>query len=970
MKAIVQSLKVFSLLFVTAFFVGCNDDDGVELPTLVASFTHTIDQDTGKVTFINTSENADTYSWDFGDGTSSNLVNPMKFYPGGVYTVTLTASNAAGATDTFEDVITIFSIASVPFNFDNATTIYNPSVFNGASFAIVDNPAPGGSNNVASQVGAITNSGNAFEGLIFSLGQPVDLSMDMTILIDVWSDQAVPVLLKLEQGTGPDTEVVANHTGSGWEQLIFTFNSTDSFSGLTLFIDGPGNTSGTFYIDNITQSVTIDTTPPVITLNGDATVTLTAGESFTDPGATANDNFDGDISGNIVVGGDTVDTDTPGTYVITYNVMDATGNVATEVIRTVIVEPCSDTNNLEFPIDFDCPTIDYAAKIVGNVSFEVIDNPEMSGINAMDTKVGRIVNVGANWENAFFNLDTPLDFSMDKGIRFKMFSTVAVPVLLKFEDGTEAPVEVSADHTGSGWEELTFEFTSSASYNDMVIFVDGPGTTAGTFYVDDLEQYAPDTGGGGGNESPYCNTSVFHLGIPAEVASEVLVSIFNVDATTMRIEVKSANDDPVDALVLPAGDFNPIPGISMAPADVGDGVWAAEFFYPAGAPTNAELYFLWSKVSFGGNWQFGGPGADLISVPFDATCDTSGGGGGGGGSEDTLILDFENNLAGVTTAEFETSGMLIANPVSGGINTSPNVYQAAWTNGNQWWGGVGFTFADGVLDQSVTTYKVKFYSTVAPTNVLFQVEVDGTNAPVGQVQEITTANEWVELEFTLSGVPAGVNRILVRPDVGDQTGTKPNTGTLYIDDIFSTAGSGGGGGGGGGTGGGGCTGDLVPAASLPVDFEGCETFPAELNFGSGLTSELADNPSTTGNSSSFALKVDKPAGSDFFAGVQNNFASNFPDLTMNSFRMKIYSTKANTTFRFEVAQDDPGVGNPPPAFVTVADANTWTEVNFSFTSIPAPTSYFRLVIKPDNDEMDSAITEGGTYYFDDIELIN
>lgn len=80
-----------------------------------------------------------------------------------------------------------------------------------------------------------------------------------------------------------------------------------------------------------------DTTPPVITLIGDASVNLTRGASWTDPGATASDDQDGDISGNIIVGGDTVDTNTVGTYIITYNVSDATGNPAVQKSRTVIV---------------------------------------------------------------------------------------------------------------------------------------------------------------------------------------------------------------------------------------------------------------------------------------------------------------------------------------------------------------------------------------------------------------------------------------------------------------------------------------------------------------------------------------------------------------------------------------------------------------------------------------------------------
>ena len=80
-----------------------------------------------------------------------------------------------------------------------------------------------------------------------------------------------------------------------------------------------------------------DTTAPVITLLGDDPVDLYVGDSYTDAGATALDDVDGDITDHIVVGGDTVDTNTKGTYVITYNVSDTAGNQADEVTRTVNV---------------------------------------------------------------------------------------------------------------------------------------------------------------------------------------------------------------------------------------------------------------------------------------------------------------------------------------------------------------------------------------------------------------------------------------------------------------------------------------------------------------------------------------------------------------------------------------------------------------------------------------------------------
>lgn len=77
---------------------------------------------------------------------------------------------------------------------------------------------------------------------------------------------------------------------------------------------------------------------PVITLLGDSSVTLFINASYTDPGATASDEEDGDITDDIVVGGDTVNANTVGTYVITYNVSDSDGAAANQITRTVRVE--------------------------------------------------------------------------------------------------------------------------------------------------------------------------------------------------------------------------------------------------------------------------------------------------------------------------------------------------------------------------------------------------------------------------------------------------------------------------------------------------------------------------------------------------------------------------------------------------------------------------------------------------------
>jgi hypothetical protein len=80
-----------------------------------------------------------------------------------------------------------------------------------------------------------------------------------------------------------------------------------------------------------------DVSVPVITLLGSATVTIATGDSYTDAGATATDDVDGDITANIVTV-NPVNADVAGTYTVTYNVTDDAGNIAAEVTRTVVVE--------------------------------------------------------------------------------------------------------------------------------------------------------------------------------------------------------------------------------------------------------------------------------------------------------------------------------------------------------------------------------------------------------------------------------------------------------------------------------------------------------------------------------------------------------------------------------------------------------------------------------------------------------
>lgn len=78
-----------------------------------------------------------------------------------------------------------------------------------------------------------------------------------------------------------------------------------------------------------------DKKAPEITLNGDAEMTVEAGSEFSDPGYTATDNYDGDLTDKVSVTG-AVDTSKPGDYEIKYSVADSSKNES-EVKRTVHV---------------------------------------------------------------------------------------------------------------------------------------------------------------------------------------------------------------------------------------------------------------------------------------------------------------------------------------------------------------------------------------------------------------------------------------------------------------------------------------------------------------------------------------------------------------------------------------------------------------------------------------------------------
>ena len=114
--------------------------------------------------------------------------------------------------------------------------------------------------------------------------------------------------------------------------FFYEFGVGDTFVTCTA-TDSNGNTaSGSFTV------TILDRTAPTITLVGDAEITVTtASGPYVDPGATATDNGDVDVTASITIDSSQVDTTTAGTYTVYITATDASGNSA-QVTRTVFVE--------------------------------------------------------------------------------------------------------------------------------------------------------------------------------------------------------------------------------------------------------------------------------------------------------------------------------------------------------------------------------------------------------------------------------------------------------------------------------------------------------------------------------------------------------------------------------------------------------------------------------------------------------
>lgn len=99
-------LVSFAVIAATVFLFSSCGSDSDEPGKVTASFTYT--NDGREVTFTNTSANATSFAWDFGDGETSTEQNPVHTYETyGKYTVKLKATGEGGEANSLPDEITL-----------------------------------------------------------------------------------------------------------------------------------------------------------------------------------------------------------------------------------------------------------------------------------------------------------------------------------------------------------------------------------------------------------------------------------------------------------------------------------------------------------------------------------------------------------------------------------------------------------------------------------------------------------------------------------------------------------------------------------------------------------------------------------------------------------------------------------------------------------------------------------------------
>lgn len=138
----------------------------------------------------------------------------------------------------------------------------------------------------------------------------------------------------LRAGTLPSWITFTNNGDGTGELLGFPMAAQIGMHAVELFAEGEAGVTAASQTFTIVVNAAVD--GPVITIIGNPQIVIRQSESYIDPGATAMDPQDGDLTSAIVVD-NPVNTQVLGAYTVTYSVVDSAGN-GSQAQRTVVVQ--------------------------------------------------------------------------------------------------------------------------------------------------------------------------------------------------------------------------------------------------------------------------------------------------------------------------------------------------------------------------------------------------------------------------------------------------------------------------------------------------------------------------------------------------------------------------------------------------------------------------------------------------------
>jgi hypothetical protein len=311
-----------------------------------------------------------------------------------------------------------------------------------------------------------------------------------------------------------------------------------------------------------------------------------------------------------------------------------------------------------------------------------------------------------------------------------------------------------------------------------------------------------------------------------------------------------------------------------------------------------------------------------------------------------LPLQFEAAPANYTFTNFDGGNTtVIANPQINGINSSAQVAKMVKGPG-QVWGGSLIALSSPIDFSTNKIFRMKVFSPRTGAKVLLKVE-NATNSGINYEKEVTTsvANAWEDLVFDYTGINTSnaYHKIVLIFDLGIVGDGSANF-TFLFDDIR-----------------------LVPNdLMLPLNFESSTLSYSFTDFDGGSVTVINNSQLNGINTSSKVCQMVKHAG-QVWGGSYIALSNPIDFSVLKIFRMKVFSPRANAKVLLKVENLSNGSISYEKE-VTVATANTWTDLSSEFSGINTGNSYQKIVLIFDLGVVGDG-SSNFTFLFDDIRLM-